>query len=128
MAKNISLLGANYPDVPAVDLPQTGGGTARFVDADTALKIVDKGTVAAGSSKTITLSAAVSYLIITTGGAANRFSFTLAFGRNNNSAIISNIQHGSEVTVEGISPGVKISNSNQTYAINYFIIEVGTTT
>ena len=34
MAKNISLLGADYPDVPAVDLPKTGGGTARFVDAD----------------------------------------------------------------------------------------------
>lgn len=34
MAKNISLLGADYPDVPAVDLPKTGGGTARFVDGD----------------------------------------------------------------------------------------------
>ena len=34
MAKNITLLGANYPDVPAVDLPQTGGGTARFIDVD----------------------------------------------------------------------------------------------
>ena len=32
MAKNITLMGANYPDVPAVDLPQTGGGTARFYD------------------------------------------------------------------------------------------------
>ena len=35
MAKDITLLGANYPDVPAVDLPKTGGGTARFVDQDT---------------------------------------------------------------------------------------------
>lgn len=32
MAKNISLLGANYPDVPAVVLPQTGGGSASFTD------------------------------------------------------------------------------------------------
>lgn len=32
MAKNISLLGADYPDVPAVQLPQTGGGTATFYD------------------------------------------------------------------------------------------------
>ena len=32
MAKNISLLGADYPDVPAVVLPQTGGGTATFTD------------------------------------------------------------------------------------------------
>ena len=32
MAKNITLLGASYPDVPAVMLPQTGGGTATFTD------------------------------------------------------------------------------------------------
>lgn len=32
MAKNISLLGASYTDVPAVTLPQTGGGTASFTD------------------------------------------------------------------------------------------------
>lgn len=34
MAQNITLLGATYPDVPAVDLPKTGGGTARFYDAE----------------------------------------------------------------------------------------------
>lgn len=34
MAKNVTLLGANYPDVPAVQLPQTGGGTVQFIDAD----------------------------------------------------------------------------------------------
>ena len=34
MAKDITLLGASYSDVPAVDLPKTGGGTARFVDPD----------------------------------------------------------------------------------------------
>lgn len=32
MAQNITLLGANYPDVPSVNLPKTGGGTASFVD------------------------------------------------------------------------------------------------
>lgn len=32
MAQNITLLGANYSDVPGVDLPKTGGGTARFTD------------------------------------------------------------------------------------------------
>lgn len=36
MAQNITLLGANYLAVPAVMLPKTGGGTARFTDvADT---------------------------------------------------------------------------------------------
>jgi hypothetical protein len=34
MAQNISLLGANYPDVPAVNLPKTGGGVATFIDAE----------------------------------------------------------------------------------------------
>ena len=32
MAQNISLLGASYSDCPAVLLPKTGGGTARFDD------------------------------------------------------------------------------------------------
>ena len=34
MAKNITLLGASYPDVPSVVLPQTGGGTAEFFDLE----------------------------------------------------------------------------------------------
>jgi hypothetical protein len=34
MAKNITLLGANYLDVPAVQLPQTGGGVATFMDVE----------------------------------------------------------------------------------------------
>ena len=32
MAQDITLLGANYPDVPAVKLPKTGGGQAQFDD------------------------------------------------------------------------------------------------
>lgn len=32
---NITLLGASYTDVPAVDLPKTGGGTVRFYEAPT---------------------------------------------------------------------------------------------
>ena len=32
MAQNITLMGASYPDVPAVLLTKTGGGTARFDD------------------------------------------------------------------------------------------------
>ena len=34
MAQSISLLGADYPDVPAVQLPKTGGGTATFYDVN----------------------------------------------------------------------------------------------
>lgn len=32
MAQNISLWGANYSNVPAVNLPKQGGGTAKFTD------------------------------------------------------------------------------------------------
>lgn len=32
MAQNITLMGASYSDVPAVQLPKTGGGTATFTD------------------------------------------------------------------------------------------------
>lgn len=32
MAQTIDLMGASYPDVPAVNLPKHGGGTAKFTD------------------------------------------------------------------------------------------------
>lgn len=31
---NITLLGASYSNVPAVELPKTGGGTATFIDEE----------------------------------------------------------------------------------------------
>lgn len=34
MAQNITLWGASYSDVPSVNLPKTGGGTAEFIDAE----------------------------------------------------------------------------------------------
>lgn len=34
MAQDITLLGANYSAVPAVTLPKTGGGTAKFIDEE----------------------------------------------------------------------------------------------
>lgn len=44
MAKNITLLGASYEDVPAVNLPQTGGGTATFYDASGSQRVTANGT------------------------------------------------------------------------------------
>lgn len=42
MAKNVTIAGASYTDVPAVDLPQTGGGTATFTDvSDTTAQAAD---------------------------------------------------------------------------------------
>lgn len=49
MAQNITLLGASYSAVPAVLLPKTGGGTAKFTDVTdataTALDVADGKTV-----------------------------------------------------------------------------------
>ena len=46
MSKNISFMGADYSNVPAVILPQTGGGTARFDDASVTTAVA--GDVASG--------------------------------------------------------------------------------
>ena len=32
MAQNVTIAGASYSNVPAIDVPKTGGGTARFLD------------------------------------------------------------------------------------------------
>lgn len=42
MAQNVTIQGASYSDVPAVELPKTGGGTATFTDtSDTTADAVD---------------------------------------------------------------------------------------
>ena len=57
MSKNISLLGATYSNVPAVLLPQQGGGTARFDDASVTTAVasdVASGKVFLAANGTIT--------------------------------------------------------------------------
>ena len=49
MAQNITLLGASYSAVPAVELPKTGGGTATFVDEEEVV-VCYKGTSAPSSN------------------------------------------------------------------------------
>ena len=45
MAQNITLWGASYSDVPSVNLPKTGGGTASFTDVtDTTASASDVAT------------------------------------------------------------------------------------
>lgn len=46
MAQNITIQGASYTDVPAVTLPKTGGGTARFTDTSVTTAVA--GDVASG--------------------------------------------------------------------------------
>lgn len=47
MAQNITLLGASYSAVPAVNLPKTGGGTAQFTDVSDTTAVA--GEVVSGS-------------------------------------------------------------------------------
>ena len=57
MAQNVTILGASYSNVPAVTLPKTGGGTARFDDATVTTATasdVAQGKVFLASNGTIT--------------------------------------------------------------------------
>ena len=70
---NITLLGASYTDVPAVDLPATGGGTARFHEVSGSQSITTNGTY------DVTTKAEVVVNVSGGGGATNLIqgSFTL---------------------------------------------------
>lgn len=57
MAQNITLLGASYSAVPAVQLPKTGGGTARFDDCSVVTAVasdVASGKIFIASNGTVT--------------------------------------------------------------------------
>ena len=54
---NITLMGASYTDVPAVTLPQTGGGTVTFYEnggGTPAISVVDTTATTGGTIRTIT--------------------------------------------------------------------------
>lgn len=49
MAQNLTIAGATYSNVPSVDIPKSGGGTARFMDtsdANAAAANIDSGKTA----------------------------------------------------------------------------------
>ena len=57
MAQNITLLGASYSAVPAVELPKTGGGTARFDDCSVVTAVAEdvaQGKVFVANDGTVT--------------------------------------------------------------------------
>lgn len=43
MAQNVVIAGASYPNVPAVDIPKSGGGIARFYDVHGSLDVTENG-------------------------------------------------------------------------------------
>lgn len=55
MAQNVIINGITYPSVPEVDIPMSGGGTARFLDTSdataTAAQMLNGATAYVGGSK-----------------------------------------------------------------------------
>ena len=57
MAQGVTIAGNSYPDVPSIEVPKTGGGTAVFYDASIATATADKiesGYTAFGATGLIT--------------------------------------------------------------------------
>lgn len=77
MAQNVTIQGASYSDVPAVELPKTGGGTATFVDTTNADAVQGdiaygktayvNGTLVVGSATMATASVSGTTLTLTDG-------------------------------------------------------------
>ena len=100
MAQNITLLGASYSEVPAVTLPKTGGGTARFDDASITTATasdVASGKVFLASDGTITTgtasggSAVIEALSVTQNG-----TYTAPTGVDGYSPVTVNVSGGGE--------------------------------
>lgn len=100
MAQNITLLGASYSAVPAVTLPKTGGGTARFDDCTVVTATasdVASGKVFVAADGTITNGTASGG-----GGGVGTLLATLALGTISTSSTTAT-DTGKSVSVSGIN-------------------------
>ena len=48
MAQNVTIAGASYSDVPSIEVPKTGGGTAAFIDTTIASNAASASDIASG--------------------------------------------------------------------------------
>ena len=64
---DITLLGATYTDVPAVDLPKSGGGTARFYERCSLMELLwtNPSPTSSFSAQTKTFTDTYDYYVIT---------------------------------------------------------------
>lgn len=100
MAQNITLLGASYSDVPAVQLPKTGGGTARFDDASVTTAVasdVAQGKIFLAANGTITTGTASGG-----GGGIGTLLATLSMGTISTSSTTAT-DTGKSISVSGIN-------------------------
>ena len=102
MAQDITLMGASYEDVPAVDLPKTGGGTARFYDPSE-IKYAESAT-SGGSAKN---SEGIPY------GECDSTSTATAF-----TATVAGITELKDGTIVMLRNGVVTSTTNFTINVN----------
>lgn len=71
MAKNVTLWGASYSAVPALTVPQTGGGTARFDDTtDANATATDIATGKTAYVNSVKLTGTLAFSTIHTGSSA----------------------------------------------------------
>lgn len=114
MSQNITLLGASYSDVPAVNLPKTGGGTASFTDVtDTTATAAD-----VASGKYFYTSAGVRTQGTSSGGGgSSNFTLlgTLSLGTISTSSTNA-ADTGKSITVKGV------------YAYDLLVIEISVDT
>lgn len=126
MAKNITLMGASYSNVPAVQLPQTGGGTARFDDASVTTAVasdVTSGKVFLAADGTITTGTnsggggASNFVTGTFTGTTKNASMTIKLSYTGNGQAIAFMIYPSEGTYN--SSGTFYS-AIQRYAVQMF--------
>lgn len=101
MAQNITLLGANYPDVPAVTLPITGGGTATFSDTRSVTY-----NLSGGASASVTPSEVV---------AGQGFSLKLKAPVGYNLSNVSVTMGGVDITLQVFTPDAEGGGGGGTY-------------
>lgn len=116
MAQNITLLGGSYSDVPAVLLPKTGGGTARFDDASVttaAASDVASGKVFLASDGTVTTGTA-------SGGSLNFDVKSVSVNANAASVSFTGLSGEPKAFVVKLT-GTVSSSGSTTY---YYIVDV----
>lgn len=92
MAQNITLLGASYTNVPAVQLPKTGGGTATFYDVDGSQTITENGTYDVTTDASVTVNVS--------GGGGSSKNVQIAAGVNRVATTSYTAVSGQSITVE----------------------------